>query len=146
METIRAAILLPLLLSLAAGGVGAADIKAAKCVFVEGTEHFFEDKKLTFTIRKTNDRFEVTFDKLDDPNGNGRMIGNNGTSDVRVSRGAYVTNILELTAAGNMNVTTLGTIDISHGGKVQATHSRHPASPTAILPSQRVGFCTVYLL
>ena len=135
-----------LLLSLTTGGACAADIKAAKCVFVEGAENFFEDNKLTFTIRKANDRMELTFDKLDDPSGNGRVIGNNGTNDVHVLRGVNVINILEVTAVGNINVTTLRTTDMTHGGKVQATHSRHVGTPTALLPSQRVGSCNVYAL
>ena len=137
-------LILVLALILASWSALAADVKSATCIFVEGTSHFFEDGKLTYRMARERERLEMTFDRLDDKNGNGRLVANNGGADVLVRRGQFTINIFEFTPVGNVNVTTMLTRDVVHGGKVQVVHSRHVANLPGLLPSQRVGTCTVF--
>ena len=124
----------------------AGPIKSAKCVFEGGTEHFFDDGKLTYSVSRVKDKFELTFDRLDAKDGKGRIVGNNGSGDVIVTNGDYVINILEFTPVGNMNITTIDTMNINHGVKAPSVTSRHVSSGSALLPSQRVGHCQVFTI
>jgi hypothetical protein len=122
-------------------------IVSAKCTFSDSTSSFFDDGKLSWRIeRNTNEKMEITFDQLNSKDGKGRLIGNNGSGDVSVLFGQYELTLLEITGGGNVMITSLQIGNgYDHAGRVQAVHSRHPAGPTALLPSQRVGTCIVYL-
>jgi len=119
-------------------------ITSAKCVFTGGSEHFFDDDKLTYKTTRVTDKMEISFDQLNSPTGDGRMLGNNGSSDVTILQSGAILNILEITGTKNINLTTLYTPKISHGAKVQAVISRHVGF-SGLIPSQRVGYCTIFI-
>ena len=89
---------------------------------------------------------ELSFDRLDAPDGKARLIGNNGSADVNVSMGTHTLNIIEITPSGNWNVLTILTNDITHGAKLQAVYSRHVTTGFALVPSQRVGYCQIFTM
>ena len=122
-------------------------IKAAKCTFTDSTNQFFDDAALTWKVeRNKKEVMEMTFDQLDSKSGQGRVIANNGAGDITIVPGDYNLTLIEFTGVGNVNMTSihLGNA-FTHGDKVQAAHSRHVGGAPALLPSQRVGACVVYL-
>ncbi len=132
--------------SLSAHAAGTSPIKSAKCTFTDSTNNFFNRGALTWKVeRTTKEVMETTFDQLDNKDGNARMIGNNGSADITVIQGRYGLSLIEITGSGAVMLTTifLGN-GYEHGANVQAVYSRHTAADDALLPSQRVGTCTVF--
>ena len=123
-------------------------IRSAQCTFTDTTNNHFDDGKLSWEVnRSTTEVMEVTFDQLDSDDGQGRMIASNGNADVQVINGAFSMTLIEITGLGGVNMTSLHIGNgYAHSRKVQAVFSRHPAIPTALLPSQRVGTCIVHTL
>lgn len=86
--------------------------------------------------------------------GSGTMIGNNGSSDVAVTRSLHGINFLEFTETGNVMLTTIvlpeGGLKGSPTPDLPGAHSRHTvfvdfksdAQIQPMLPSQYTGPCT----
>jgi hypothetical protein len=83
------------------------------------------------------------FDNIDLEKKSGRLIGNNGASDVTVLTKGNSLNILEITGTGNMNVTTIFlSNDPKFKGRLPVVQSRHVYLSNGPIPSQYLGFCT----
>ena len=85
--------------------------------------------------------FELTFDQIDRRAGTGRMIGNQGGSDVSVVEAPEGITIIEVLGSGYLQVTAIYTAE-TKDGRFKAVHSRHSAALGGEpVPSQYYGSC-----
>ncbi len=88
-----------------------------------------------------SDLGELVFDQLDVQKGTGRIIGNAGSAAVSVIKGNQGLHILEGTASGNLNITTIFDTDRNGSTNYYVVHSRHLRLSSGPFPSQHVGNC-----
>ena len=85
-------------------------------------------------------QFFFHIDNVDVAGGSARMIGDVGSDDLGVLRGAGVLHFVEVTPSGNFHVTTIFAASAG-AGQLKATHSRHVLILGDPLPSQAYGHC-----
>lgn len=86
---------------------------------------------------------EIVFDQIDKKNGTARMIGNNGAENVIAIDGRDSVHLVEITASGNMNITTIFQQRDARRNSFAGVHSRHVTLMSGgPLPSQYVGLCS----
>jgi hypothetical protein len=119
-----------------------------RCQFKVGNSAEYTSSDIKMKRLPGNDMAPLIFDQISIKNSSGRLISNAGTNDVFVLSGRVGSiHLLETTAFGNLNITTVFNISkISVSNSVEAVHSRHNAFPegakTSPLPSQYYGSCT----
>lgn len=112
-----------------------------RCKFSDGQVVEFD--KGTPRASRSSDLSELIFDQIDSKSNTARLIGNIGAETVRAIHGPNFVHLVEITATGNMNITTIFIPQaIQRTGIAQVVHSRHVNTPTGPLPSQYVGLCT----
>jgi hypothetical protein len=86
---------------------------------------------------------ELVFDQIDTAKKTARLIGNVGVAQVQVIEGNQLIHLVEITNAGNLNLTSIFFTDKSKlSGAFPVVHSRHlKTSPSSPLPSQYIGLC-----
>lgn len=84
--------------------------------------------------------FELAFEAIDREKHRGKIVGNAGTADVMVWEGEGVLNMIEVTPAGEMNITTVFA-DVVGGRGFKTVHSRHQFTLGGALPQQMYGYC-----
>ena len=95
------------------------------------------------TVAREN--FELTFDQIDRHAGTGRMIGNQGGSDVSVVVAAEGITIIEVLGSGFLQITAIYSAQ-NEDGRYKAVHSRHSAALGGEpVPSQYYGSCAALL-
>jgi hypothetical protein len=96
------------------------------------------DENSSYDVIRTRDReFSITF--AEDAPGQFYMIGPLGMTNLVTHVGDNHVHFIEVTAVGNMNLTTIMTIP--ENGKYPAVHSRHPVIWDKLVPSQYLLSC-----
>jgi hypothetical protein len=85
----------------------------------------------------------IVFDSIDYSKGTGRMIGNAGATDVSAIRGMFGGSLIEITAGGNVILTTIFSRPAEKGDEMfNAVMSRHIGTGAgAAIVSQFYGTC-----
>ena len=121
-------------------GIVSGQTQSFRCNFTEGMRTNYDTGKPS--TKKTNDIGELVFDQLDTKKGTGRLLGNNGASDVNAFLGSNSIHIIEQTISGNINITTIYDKVKKGLDNHPVVHSRHLNLPgSGPLPSQFVGLC-----
>lgn len=84
---------------------------------------------------KVEDKFELNF-IVDDATGKSYLLGNNGSSEVKVLGSDGQLAFLEITATGNIMTTAID-------DELNSVHSRNTVMFGKMLPSQYYGKCEV---
>jgi hypothetical protein len=112
---------------------------SVRCSFSDGFSTNFDSgkpsSKRTLVITDA-----IIFDRIDTRKRTARMVGNAGASDVQVIETERGLHLIELTVAGNLNITTLFT-NTKDKNTIPAVHSRHLSVREDAIPSQSVGLC-----
>ena len=117
-----------------------AETFSVRCKFTNGQATDF-DKSLPNT-KKSNDMSELIFDQIDSTKNTARLVGSLGAQTVEMISGADLIHLIELTNAGNMNITTIfGTSKILSKKTFPVVHSRHIMLSSGPFPSQYLGLC-----
>jgi len=117
---------------------------SVRCKFSDGQVTDF-DKGNPNTIR-ASDLSELVFDQIDLTKNTARLIGNVGAETLRAFKGFDSIHLIEATASGNMNITTIFMPLKSKNQSIFAVvHSRHVNTATGPFPSQYLGFCSKLL-
>jgi len=113
-----------------------------RCVFDVGTNANFQEKTVEAEKAKGSTLPPIIFDQIDTLSGTARMIGNAGAETVTALSRSNSIHLVELTASGNLNVTTVfNTNDSNSSFDYPVVHSRHIDLSGGPLPSQYYGFC-----
>jgi len=109
--------------------------KSLKCEFTSGVFHAWgEETKIN------SDKLEMVFDSIDAKARTARIIGNAGAEDVAVILTPDHLSFMEITGAGNINLTTV----YLSPSELRAVHSRHVGLDGWPLLSQSYGICRPY--
>jgi hypothetical protein len=117
-----------------------------RCSLASGNVAIFGDGGIK-QERLATDTLSIVYDQVDKASGKGRMIGNNGATDVSaIFSGADRLHLIELTQVGNLNLMTIFDVRrIFGGGSSPAVYSRHVAlgrgEAVRPAPSQYYGSC-----
>jgi hypothetical protein len=118
---------------------------ALKCEFDSYTSAIAEkaDSKIRATVRTEPGIDPLTYADLDAANGSAQLIGNIGASRVTLIATGITWSFVEVTAAGNVNVTQAFLFDEPDAplGLYRAIHSRHSSIAGIIVASQHYGHC-----
>ena len=109
-----------------------ANAYAETMTFVCAYDRFTDDEK---GLRPISPPLALTF-VVDVDRDTAYVIGNNGSATVTVTPGDLMFTFTEVTKAGSVQTTSIGTSGTS-------VHSRHTASKGSLFPSQYYGRCTV---
>ncbi|NBT75430.1 MAG: hypothetical protein EBT15_05555 [Betaproteobacteria bacterium] len=113
---------------------------SVRCAFTGGQVTDFDKGKAS--TKRTNDLGELIFDQIDVTARTARMIGNQGAESIIALRGDDSIHLLERTGSGNLNITTIFSLEEGEKlGSFPVVHSRHVSLMTGPLPSQYVGRC-----
>jgi len=119
--------------------------KSFKCNFENGNFASWENGKIQSNA--TKDILSLIFDSIDYKKRTGRLIGNQGSSDILVNTTFGGINLIEITGAGSFITTTIYMPSARDNIEDQffAVHSRHIA-PLLDLPmsSQYYGKCKIW--
>lgn len=89
--------------------------------------------------------FDLIFDQVDLQKGTGRLIGNQGGSDVVVVPAAEAVTMVERVGSGILQITVIFAAK-NADGSLQAVHSRHTVAFSGEpVPSQYYGSCRALL-
>lgn len=110
-----------------------------RCKFISGQVTKFDSSKPK--TEKGGELGDIVFDMVDTKGGTARMIGNAGAETVSAVNGMNSIHMIEMTATGNLNITTVfGVHTLSSNFPV--VHSRHiTLTGSGPLPSQYLGVC-----
>jgi hypothetical protein len=111
-----------------------------RCNFSNGQITKFENNLPN--TKKENGFVELIFDKVDTSKKTARLIGNAGVETVQAIDGDESIHLIEFTASGNMNITTIFISEkFKRTGFFPVVHSRHVKIASSPLPSQYIGTC-----
>ena len=110
-----------------------------RCKFSHGQVTNFDNGR-PVTERDTG-MGEFVLDQINTKDATARLIGNAGTETLRVLDGGDLVHLVEVTGAGNMNITTIYNFRDKNKGTLPAVHSRHIGLLGDPMPSQYVGLC-----
>jgi hypothetical protein len=99
--------------------------------------------RITAQIKQGPGIDPLTFSSLDPVKGTAQFIGNAGASNVSFIATAFTWSFIEVTDAGNVNVTQIFLWNEPNAdlGTYRAVHSRHSSMMGAIIASQHYGRC-----
>ncbi|MBC7625278.1 MAG: hypothetical protein H7232_18075 [Aeromicrobium sp.] len=129
-----------MLIALAAAALSTAQTDTAvtlECDFNSGVFHAGSEKTAI-----TSDKFQLLYDAIDARAGTARLIGNLGASEVKVIERAGRLTFIEVTASGNVTLTTV--YRTGAAAPYPAIHSRHVGLLTEPWGSQMYGTCSPY--
>jgi len=116
--------------------------KCLKCSFKEGVVTEWHPKGLK--IESDQWKGETIFDSIDIKQGEARIIGNQGSSDIILIGSPTGLTFIEQTGSGNVIFTTVFPLYSPGTDQFCAVMSRHMNLFTKALPSQYYGTCRVW--
>jgi hypothetical protein len=121
----------------AAFSVHAADTqpRSIRCDFVDAATKTWDDGRFA----TSKEKLSLIYDSIDVPQRSARLIGNAGATDVYVFLTDEGLHFLEITASGNVTLTTA----FKSSGR-PAAHSRHVNLDSGPVVSQYHGHCRPY--
>ena len=113
------------------------NVKTVKCTFTNSS--VAKVKLEGFVPEIVEQKLEYIYDSVNLKKNSARLIGSLGAEDVTVISGTNTLSFVEITATGNINITSLYSKKI--GKDYLASTSRHVSLEDFPLPSQLYGKC-----
>lgn len=116
-----------------------AELKGFLCEFTVGNFNAIQNG--TLETSKIRNPLKLAFSNLDFKSNTALLIGNSGSSPVKLSYGSNLFHLTEITGNGGVTLTSI-IIPAANKDKFNATHSRHLSSSKTGFISQYIGRCT----